>query len=158
MDYKIRKFEPADSENASKMLLEAFEWFHKGDQNSWLYRSFMPSSLESFGKTLDILVATEDGKNIVGYISSSNAIFGVAYIPTVAVHPSCQRSGLGKRLLEYKLDILKERGMRKVWLLVTKTNFPAIMFYLKNGFVIEGYLKDHTGPGSDEILFSKFLS
>jgi ribosomal protein S18 acetylase RimI-like enzyme len=48
-------------------------------------------------------------------------------------------------------------GMRKAWLLVTKSNFPAITFYLKNGFVIEGYLKDHTGPGSDEILFSKFL-
>ncbi len=126
------------------MLLEAFEWFHKGDQNSWLYRLFSPSSLESFSKNLDILVATEDSKNIVGYISSSNAIFGSAYIPTVAVHPSCQRAGLGKRLLNHKLGILQQQGMRKAWLLVTKTNFPAIMFYLKNGFVIEGYLKDHT--------------
>jgi ribosomal protein S18 acetylase RimI-like enzyme len=140
------------------MLLEAFEWFHKGDQGSWLYRSFSPTSLEQFSKSLEILIAIDANGRIVGYISSSNTPFGAAYIPTVAVHPACQRAGLGKTLLEHKLEILKKQGMRKAWLLVTKTNLPAIMFYLKNGFVIEGYLKDHTGPGSDEILFSKFLS
>jgi len=159
LNYKIRKIEPSDLESTSGMLLEAFEWFHQGDKNSWLYRSFQPSSLESFIKTLDILVATEDGgKEIVGYISSSNSLFGVAYVPTVAVHPSHQRMGLGKKLLNRKLAVLKKENIRKVWLLVTSINYPAITFYLKNGFVIEGYLKDHTGPGLDEILFSKFLT
>jgi len=108
-------------------------------------------------KNLDILIATDDKGKIVGYISSNNTIFGAAYIPTVAVHPTHQRSGLGKKILEHKLKVLREQNMRKVWLLVTRTNIPAITFYLKNGFVIEGYLKDHTGPGSDEILFSRFL-
>jgi ribosomal protein S18 acetylase RimI-like enzyme len=154
----MRKFEPADAEATSRMLLEAFKWFHKGDSNSWLYRSFQPWSLETLSKTLDILIAVDAREKIVGYISSSNALFGAAYIPTVAVHPSHQRAGLGKKLLEHKLDLLKKQGMRKAWLLVTKTNVPAIAFYLKNGFVIEGYLRDHTGPGSDEILFSKFLT
>jgi ribosomal protein S18 acetylase RimI-like enzyme len=154
----MRKFEPSDASETSRMLLEAFGWAHKWDQNSWLYKSFQPSSLESFGRTLDILIAIDNLEKIVGYISSSNSLFGVAYIPTVAVHPSCQRAGLGRKLLDYKLDILKKQGMRKVWLLATKTNFPAITFYLKNGFEIEGYLKDHTGPGLDEILFSKFLT
>ena len=141
------------------MLLAAFEWFHKGDRNSWLFQSFQPTNLESSGKSLDILVATEeDRKEVVGYISSSNSFFGVAYLPTVAVHPSCQRVGLGKKLLDHKLNILKKQGIRKVWLLVTKINFPAITFYLKNNFVIEGYLRDHTGPGLDEILFSRFLT
>jgi ribosomal protein S18 acetylase RimI-like enzyme len=139
------------------MLLDAFEWFHKWNRDSWLFRSFEPSNLESISKTHDILVATEDERKIVGYISSSNSVFGAAYIPTVAVHPSRQRSGLGKKLLDHKLSVLKKQKMRKAWLLVTRTNLPAITFYLKNGFVIEGYLKDHTGPGMDEILFSKFL-
>jgi ribosomal protein S18 acetylase RimI-like enzyme len=139
------------------MLLDAFEWFHKWDKNSWLFKSFEPSNLESMSKSFDMLIATDEAGKIVGFISSSNSLFGVAYIPTVAVHPSYQREGLGKKLLEHKLDILKSQGMRKVWLLVTKTNYPAITFYLKNSFVIEGFLRDHTGPGLDEILFSKFL-
>lgn len=159
MGYRIRKFETADRESASEMLLEAFQWFHKWDENSWLYRSFQPMSLDTFSKSQDILVATEeDGKDIVGYISSSNTLFKVAYIPTVAVHPAHQKAGLGKQLLNRKLATLKEQNIRKVWLLVTSINTPAITFYLKNGFVIEGYLRDHTGPGLDEILFSKFLN
>jgi ribosomal protein S18 acetylase RimI-like enzyme len=157
LSYQIRKIEPDDIESASRMLLEAFKWFHKGDEESWLFRSFQPSSISAFSKIQDILVATKEDGQVVGYISSTNSLYGVAYIPTVAVDPSRQREGLGKKLLECKLDFLKEQGIRKVWLLVTSTNIPAIAFYLKNGFIIEGYLKDHTGPGSDEILFSKFL-
>jgi ribosomal protein S18 acetylase RimI-like enzyme len=157
LEYEIRRFEISDTKNASKMLLAAFEWFHKGNKKSWLYRSFEPTNLAQISKTLDILVAVHDGK-IIGYISSSNSLFGVAYIPTVAVHPSHQRAGMGKKLLDRKLIILKEQGMRKVWLLVTSVNLSAITFYLKEGFVIEGYLRNHTGPGLDEVLFSKFLT
>jgi ribosomal protein S18 acetylase RimI-like enzyme len=156
----FRKFQASDAESASEMLLSAFDWFHKGDKNSWLFRSFAASSLIENSRTLDILVAADDGKYpsaIVGYISSSNSLYGSAYIPTVAVHPSCQRKGLGQRLVECKLEALRKQGMRKAWLLVTSTNTPAITFYLKNNFVIEGYLRNHTGQGKDEILFSKFL-
>ena len=160
MKYKIRKFEPSDAPSTSEMLLTSFEWFHKGDRNSWLFKSFDPSNLVSISRNLDILVAVSEEDNrsrIIGYIASSDTPFGAAYVPTVAVHPSYQRSGLGRELLEVKLNALREQGMRKVWLLVTSTNFPAITFYLKNSFVIEGYLRNLTGPGKDEIVFSKFL-
>ncbi len=138
------------------MLITAFEWFHRGDKTSWLYRSLAPNRLKQFSKTMDIRVAVTEDK-IVGYISSSNTLYGVAYIQMVAVHPSHQRSGLGKKILDHKLNVLKQQGMRKVWLLVTSINLSAISFYLKQGFLIEGYLRNHTGPGLDEILFSKFL-
>ena len=139
------------------MLIAAFEWFHKNDKQSWLYRSFAPRKLIQNSKALDILIASLDSE-IIGFISSSNSLFGVAYIPTVAVDPAHQRSGIGKKILNQKLAVLKKQGMRKAWLLVTSINLPAITFYLKEGFVIEGYLRNHTGPGLDEVLFSKFLS
>jgi len=75
----------------------------------------------------------------------------------VAVAKHKQNLGIGTALLNRKLRYLRQRKVRKVWLLVTNSNVRAITFYFKHRFVIEGYLRDHTGPGSDEVLLSKFL-
>ena len=157
MTYSIREFAESDAETLSQMLRETFAWFHKGDRESWLWKSFDPSNIISNSKVQDILVSVDERGNIVGYISSTSTLYGVAYVPTVAVHDSLKRKGIGKLLLDEKVRRLREKGIRKVWLLVTNTNTDAVAFYLKNGFVIEGYLRDHTGPGYDEILFSTFL-
>jgi len=159
LTYVIRKFVDMDAQSASEMLRESFEWFHKGDKESWLWKSFEPSNLIANGKTQDILVALDkDRANyMVGYISSTTTLYGVAYVPTVAVRSSLKRLGIGKLLLEEKIQRLRENGVRKLWLLVTNINTSAIAFYLKNQFKIEGYLRDHTGPGYDEILFSRFI-
>jgi ribosomal protein S18 acetylase RimI-like enzyme len=159
MACSFREFRSADAESASRMLREAFQWFHKGNTESWLWQSFEPSRLISNSATQDILVAVDDETNVViGYIASSTTPYKVTYIPMVAVARARQGKGLGRKLLEEKLARLANDGIRKVWLLVTSTNTNAIVFYLRNKFVIEGYLKDHTGPGSDEVLFSRFLS
>lgn len=153
----IRKFKSTDAYQASRMILKAFEWYHKGNMSSWFYRYFSVRNLIKNSKTLDILVATTDSNQIIGYISSISYPYKVAYIQTVAVHPKFQKKGIGQKLLNAKLRELKHKKIRKVWLLVNRQNTVALAFYLKNGFVIEGYLKDHTGLGSDEILMSKFL-
>ncbi len=157
MNYTIREFVESDAESVSEMLRESFEWFHKGDHESWLWKSFAPSNLINFSKTQDILVAVDDKGEIVGYISSTTTLYGVAYVPTVAVRNSLRRMGIGKLLLDEKIRRFREQGIRKMWLLVTHINTSAIEFYRKNDFVIEGYLRDHTGPGYDEVLLSRFL-
>lgn len=157
-DFRIRHFEDSDAESASEMLCESFQWFHKGNRDSWLWKNFEPSSLIAASKNLDIHVAIQGENRVVGFISCSTAPYMVAYIPTVAVAQKLQNKGYGKKLLDYTLDYLEQKGVRKVWLLVTSTNTSAITFYLKNNFVIEGYLTDHTGPGLDEVLFSKFIA
>ena len=157
MRVRIRRFQQADASETSAMLLQAFAWFHKNNRASWLWKSLQPSNLVSNSKSQDILIATNERGKVVGYIASSGTLYGAAYIPTVAVHPRYQNRGFGTMLLRAKLKQLRKQGMRKVWLLVNATNPGAVAFYLKHGFVIEGYLRAHTGPGSDEILFSKFL-
>ncbi len=157
MKVRIRQFQVDDASEASAMLLRAFAWFHKNKKTSWLWKSLQPSSLVSNSKSQDILVAIDGTNKVIGYIASSKTIYGAAYIPTVGVHPRYQCKGIGTILLRSKLRQLRKQHMRKVWLLVTSTNIEAIGFYLKQGFVIEGYLKAHTGPGSDEVLLSKFL-
>jgi len=154
---RIRKFREEDAADTSAMLLQAFAWFHKNNRNSWLWRSLQPQSLVSNNNSQDILIATNEKGRVVGYIASSSALYGAAYIPTVAVHPRYQNKGLGTTLLQAKLRQLRSQRMRKAWLLVNRLNPEAVGFYLKHGFVIEGYLRSHTGQNSDEILLSKFL-
>jgi ribosomal protein S18 acetylase RimI-like enzyme len=113
--------------------------------------------LISNSKQLEVLVAVNDFGKVVGYLSSSTTPYGVAYIQAIAVHPKLQSKGIGKKLLNEKLQRLRKRKTRKVWLLVTNTNPGAVKFYLKMDFFVEGYLRDHTGPGLDEILLSRFL-
>lgn len=157
MRVRIRRFRQEDAYEASAMLLQAFAWFHKGSRKSWLWKSLQPASLISNSKSQEILVATNERGSVVGYIASSGTLYGAAYIPTVGVHPRYQHRGLGTRLLNSKLKQLRKQGVRKAWLLVNSMNAEAAAFYLKHGFVIEGYLRAHTGPSSDEILLSKFL-
>lgn len=139
------------------MMIRAFAWFHKKNRKSWLWKSLQPSYLVSSSKSQDVSVAVDSRGLPIGYVASSNTIYGVAYISTAAVDIRHQNRGIGKILLMRKLSELRRKRIRKVWLLVTHTNLKALAFYLKNGFVIEGYLRDHTGPGSDEILLSRFL-
>ena len=156
MALRIRKFRESDAEEASRMLIDVFRWFHGLNKRSWLWKSLQPSTLIANSKTQDILVALR-GKQIVGYVASTTTPYGVAYIPTIGIASRAQNSGIGTILLKKKLRDLRQQRIRKVWLLVTHSNTRAIAFYLKNKFVIEGYLRDHTGPGSDEVLLSKFL-
>ena len=153
----IRQFRDEDASEASAMLLQTFAWFHKNNRRSWLWKSLQPANLISNSKSQEILVATNQSGRVIGYIASSSTLYGAAYIPTVGVHPSYQSRGLGTMLLRSKLKQLRKQGMRKVWLLVNRVNTGAVAFYLKHGFVIEGYLRNHTAPGSDEILLSTFL-
>jgi ribosomal protein S18 acetylase RimI-like enzyme len=155
----IRDFIDSDAEPLSNMLRESFDWFHKGNKESWLWKAFDPPNILSNSRSQEILVALDKQQEdlVVGYISSTNTVYGVAYVPTVAVRKSLKGRGIGKLLLEEKIRRLKEKGIRKVWLLVTSINTGAISFYLRNQFVIEGYLRDHTAPGYDEVLFSRFL-
>ena len=156
MALKIRKFHESDAKETSKMLLDSFKWFHRRNKRSWLWKSLQPASVIANSRTQEILVA-EKANRIVGYISSTTTPFQVAYIPMVAVAQHKQNLGIGTALLNRKLRYLRQRKVRKVWLLVTNSNVRAITFYLKHKFVIEGYLRDHTGPGSDEVLLSRFL-
>ena len=156
-DFKIRRFRRSDAVEASEMLRAAFEPLHRGNHEYWLWKSFDPSRILAKSRTQDILVAISTEGRIIGYISSTNTLYGASYIPTVGVHPDFQRKGLGKLLLDAKLRTLQRQGVRKVWLLVTSTNTGALLFYLKNGFAIEGFLRDHTAPGVHEVLMSRFL-
>jgi len=75
------------------------------------------------------------------------------------VHASCQRLGLGARMLERALAKARALGARKLILAVNKGNASAIAAYRKWGFVIEEAVVKDIGGGfvMDDYVMARSL-
>jgi len=80
-------------------------------------------------------VAEQDG-HMVGYTG-----FWVedrsAHIAKLAVHPDCQRQGIGSALLEHMLDAIRRLGLGRAYLEVRRSNVQAQALYRQFGFRFE---------------------
>ncbi|MFD2968635.1 GNAT family N-acetyltransferase [Sphingobacterium bambusae] len=63
------------------------------------------------------------------------------------VHPEEQGKGIGKKMLQHRLDILK--SMVDIHMISVRTSQLAFQFYEKNGFEIVDIRKDYWAPGFD---------
>ncbi len=59
----------------------------------------------------------------------------------ITIHDDYQNRGLGTVLTKYLIDIARERGIKKIDLMVVAHNERAISVYEKLGFKIEGHFK-----------------
>lgn len=77
-------------------------------------------------------------------------------IARIAVSPDVRRKGVGQKLFDYMLSVCREKEMTRLLLDVRESNLPAISFYKKNGFEIDGIRKNFYGGTSPEnaILMS----
>ena len=80
-------------------------------------------------------------------------------IARIAVSPDARRKGIGQRLFDYMLTICGEKEIARILLDVRESNLPAISFYEKNGFVLDGVRKNFYGGAQPEnaILMSRSL-
>ena len=79
----------------------------------------------------DILVAQQGdvvGSVMVGHDGHRGWIY------YLAVAPSCRRGGLGGRLMRAAEAWLRERGIRKVELMIRDTNAAVMPFYARLGY------------------------
>ncbi|PIQ71447.1 hypothetical protein COV87_03395 [Candidatus Roizmanbacteria bacterium CG11_big_fil_rev_8_21_14_0_20_37_16] len=91
---------------------------------------------------------------------STKAIGFVAYedkqdieIMSLAVIPEYQKNGIGKLLLNQVLSVLKNR---KIHLVTHPRNTPAIVLYLKLGFIIYGLKENYYGDGQPRLLLKNY--
>jgi ribosomal protein S18 acetylase RimI-like enzyme len=69
------------------------------------------------------------------------------YVNTVGVLPACRRQGIARKLLEAALDLIRERGGKKVVLDVIDGNVPAYALYEGLGFEhYDGHIEFQTTP------------
>lgn len=112
------------------VMKEYDEPFHKN-----LEGEFFDESLPD----LECYVA-EKGNDEVGILSLYYEKWNnVLRIWEIHVNEEMKKQGIGSRLIDSAKNRAKELGARAVVLETQTSNFPAIQFYLKNGFKLTGF-------------------
>lgn len=102
-------------------------------------------------------VAKEEGK-VLGYFLCYY-VLEECEIARIAVDPKMRRRGVGQSLFSYMLQLCQEKQIQKILLDVRESNLPAITFYKKQGFLVDGIRKHFYGGKQPEnaVLMSKDL-
>ena len=98
----------------------------------------------------------KDSSEIIGYFVSRQ-ILDEAEIYQIGIKDSYQGQNIGKHLLEFSLNILKEMKTKKVYLEVRNNNNKAINLYQKVGFIKYGLRKNYYENNIDAYLYRKEL-
>jgi ribosomal protein S18 acetylase RimI-like enzyme len=120
------------------LLLEA-------DPSEQCIRSYLAGSL-CFG-------AFEQGV-LVGACVTNSRLAGISEIFNIAVLPAEQKKGVGTELLKFTCQQLAERGFHKV-VLGTGMFGYQIKFYQRQGFLLDGVIKDFFIDNYDEPVFER---
>ena len=65
------------------------------------------------------------------------------HLMSIAVHPKYQRCGIGTKLLDWCIDLGKMYGVSIITLEVREKSRNAQVFYLKNGFDVQGIVSGY---------------
>ena len=77
------------------------------------------------------------------------------HINNLAVHPTCRRRGLGRRLLASVMASAAAMGVRRATLEVRRSNLPAQRLYAAAGFRVAGVRAGYyTQPVEDALVLS----
>ena len=100
-------------------------------------------------------VATIDGK-VVGYVLA-DIHDDEAVLEDIAVSERFQGGGVGRRLLNKELKVLKHKGVKLVRVEVHYKCASAIPFYYKHNFRITEFVQDFFGKGHDAIILKLII-
>ncbi len=99
----------------------------------------------------------KDGNRVVGTIRYSVKDLDLVDLRWLVVEDVHRYKGIGTELLNTALKELKKRRMRKVVARIMSDSKEPITVFLKGGFQIEGYFREHYRKGTDIIQFSRFI-
>ncbi len=130
MKISIRKMRDKDAEKVMEI----------GNKTSELWESDeikFPFSLERIQTWIndrnDLLLAIEVDNKFAGF-SISSISYDTSCIEFFAIEENYRGKGLGKKLLEYTVDALKKKGVKRFYLGSLLTNQRGISFFQKCGF------------------------
>lgn len=94
--------------------------------------------------------------NVIGYVlTSMNS--DVAHILSIAVRESLRRGGVGSKLMDEMIGVLRKRGVLRVNLEVRKSNLAARAFYQRLGFQEVGLVEAYYRDGEDAVKMTRSL-
>lgn len=106
-------------------------------------------------KTYTILVALVDNR-IVGFICFQFRDWNqTSYLEILAVKREFRGKGIGTRLLNELMKLSKEKKVRRIFVDMDIDNQRVIKFYLRNDFIIAGFIKDFFKEKKDAVILSR---
>lgn len=100
----------------------------------------------------------EDDEGVWGHsVNARGEDPQVGWIVGMAIHPSRQRRGWGRVLLQATIERLQASGINVIRLLVNPENSVAYRLYVSYGFIDTGERADHFGTGEDRLTLSLLL-
>jgi ribosomal-protein-alanine N-acetyltransferase len=120
--------------------------------NPWSERRFLRACSNAQPKHDHALVSGSCDR-LDGFVVFS-WVLDEASIHNIAVHPSRQREGLGRALLESALQHLQQAGVRRCLLEVRVSNAAARCLYEGRGFTLDCVRKNYypTADGREDAL------
>lgn len=93
---------------------------------------------DKFSQKANVLVAKNEDevKGLCVFYNNDSENF-TAYLSIIVVAADSQGTGLGGVMFQKMLECCRKAGMKKLRLEVDNTNFNALNFYKKRGFVLE---------------------
>jgi len=80
---------------------------------------------------------------------------GIAEIVFLGIDTHNKRNGLGTKLIQSLEQILKENGIRKIYVKTSVRNKPAICFWIKQDYKFEVRMLDFSLELHDDYYFGK---
>jgi len=94
---------------------------------------------EQYKKGSGVYIAELDGKEAAIMVIQAMDWNNTLIIHDLYVEPQYQKHGTGRRLIDTAKQRAVELDVRAIVLETQTSNYPAIQFYLKNGFEIVGF-------------------
>ncbi|TCC52541.1 GNAT family N-acetyltransferase [Kribbella capetownensis] len=126
-DLRVRKATEADREAVVDLLTTA-----------WGGTTVVAHGTVYDATTLPALVAEQDGR-IVGLLTYTLAD---GDLEVVTIDAPVRHLGVGSALLTAAIEVAREAGVRRLWLITTNDNLDALRFYQRRGLRIVGVTPD----------------
>lgn len=140
-DIELRKIDQA-KEASALFELERRSFFREFDLPSRNVQEQMDYLKDSE------VFALYENKNMVGFFALRKK-GGDVELLVIAVDPKKQGNGYGKIMMD---RVLKLTENKTIHLVTHPQNSGAIRFYLKHGFMIDGWKDDYYGDGEPRLL------
>lgn len=105
-------------------------------------------------------IAADSRGMALGYAVAMQG-FGETHLLNLSVHPSVQRRGLGRQMLDIVMALARDRGDHVLWLEVRASNAVARRLYRHAGFVEvgirPGYYPSAADAREDAVIMQRIL-
>jgi ribosomal protein S18 acetylase RimI-like enzyme len=126
MEFKLREIDDRDKEFIQKSLIENWGSVYVVTRNKLYNASKLPG-----------FIAESDDKQVLGFLTYRT---GEDYMEIITLNSFKEKIGLGTSFIEAVIKESISKGFKRIWLITTNDNYPAVRFYQKRGF---GVVKIH---------------